>query len=74
MAVTGADGTYDEAIQFQCLERGGKRIFEGINFLSRSPTMSSAELDAMHARATKAGLDPYGASPSQVPRVDSTRV
>ena len=62
------DGKYTEAIQFQCLERGGVRIFEGINFLSRSPTMSSAELDAMHARATRAGLDPYGASPSQVLR------
>ena len=44
-------GGYSEAIQFQCLERGGVRIFEGINFLTRSPTMSAERLAAMHARA-----------------------
>lgn len=59
-------GEYTEAIQFQCLERGGVRVFEGINFLSRKPQMSGAELDEMHARAKKAGMFPYGASPEQM--------
>ena len=66
MATTGADGKYDEAIQFQCLERGGVRIFEGINFLSRAPAMSDAELAAMHGRAKAAGMDPYGSAPEQM--------
>lgn len=62
-----ADGSrYEEAIQFQCLERGGVRVFEGINFLSRSPTLSPERLAAMHARATAAGMDPYGSSPDQM--------
>ena len=61
-----ADGNYDEAIQFQCLERGGVRIFEGINFLSRSPTMSDAQTSAMFARAAAAGMAPYGATPEQM--------
>ena len=29
-------GEYTEAIQFQCLERGGVRIFEGINFIAHA--------------------------------------
>ena len=61
-----ASGAYSEAIQFQCLERGGVRIFEGINFLSRSPTMAPAQLDAMFARAAAAGMAPYGATPEQM--------
>ena len=60
------DGKYTEAIQFQCLERGGVRIFEGINFLSRAPAMSDAELAAMHGRAKAAGMDPYGSDPEQM--------
>ena len=62
-------GEYREAIQFQCLERGGVRVFEGINFMSRSPTMTDEELTAMHSRAEKAGMYPYGASPDQMHRV-----
>ena len=61
-----ADGEYTEAIQFQCLERGGVRIFEGINFLSREPQMSADRLDAMFSRAEAAGMAPYGAAPSQM--------
>jgi hypothetical protein len=59
-------GEYTEAIQFQCLERGGVRVFEGINFMSRKPEMSDTELTAMHARAKKAGMYKYGASPEQM--------
>jgi len=59
-------GEYKEAIQFQCLERGGVRVFEGINFMSRNPTMTDAELTAMHKRAEAAGMYPYGASPEQM--------
>jgi len=59
-------GEYTEAIQFQCLERGGVRVFEGINFLNRKPEMTDAEMTAMHARAKKAGMYPYGASPEQM--------
>mmetsp|Transcript_10295 Transcript_10295/g.24687 ORF Transcript_10295/g.24687 Transcript_10295/m.24687 type:complete len:981 (+) Transcript_10295:67-3009(+) len=59
-------GEYTEAIQFQCLQRGGVRVFEGINFMSRNPTMSDSEMAAMHARAEKAGMYPYGASPEQM--------
>ena len=59
-------GEYTEAIQFQCLERGGVRVFEGINFLTRSPDMSQGRLDAMFARAKAAGMYPYGASPEQI--------
>ena len=60
------EGKYTEAIQFQCLERGGVRIFEGINFLSREPAMSPAATSAMYARAAKAGMAPYGATPEQM--------
>jgi hypothetical protein len=59
-------GEYTEAIQFQCLERGGVRVFEGINFMSRKPVMSDAELKAMHARAADAGMNKYGASEEQM--------
>lgn len=59
-------GEYTEAIQFQCLERGGVRVFEGINFMSRKPQMTEQELTAMHARAEQAGMYPYGASPEQM--------
>jgi len=62
-------GEYKEAIQFQCLERGGVRVFEGINFMSRNPTMTEDELGAMHKRAEEAGMYPYGASPEQMHRV-----
>ena len=62
----GDDGSYQEAIQFQCLERGGVRIFEGINFLSRSPTMSDASMQAMLQRAKAAGMAPYGATAEQM--------
>jgi len=68
-----AEGRYTESIQFQCLERGGVRIFEGINFLSRSPTMSDEARAAMFARASTAGMAPYGATPEQmhvVPHAD----
>jgi len=59
-------GDYTEAIQFQCLERGGVRVFEGINFMSRVPVMTDEELAAMHQRAQAAGMYPYGASPEQM--------
>lgn len=52
-----SEGNYKEAIQFQCLERGGVRVFEGINFMSRNEVMEEAELDAMHARAAAAGME-----------------
>jgi hypothetical protein len=51
-------GEYTEAIQFQCLDRGGVRVFEGINFMSRKPEMTDTEMAAMHARAEKAGMYP----------------
>ena len=60
------DGKYTEAIQFQCLERGGVRIFEGINFLSRAPTISYSSLGGMYDRAATAGIAPYGATPEQM--------
>jgi len=62
-------GEYREAIQFQCLERGGVRVFEGINFMSRSPEMTDGELKAMHARAAAAGMEPYGSGEEQMHRV-----
>lgn len=63
-------GEYKEAIQFQCLERGGVRVFEGINFMSRAPTMTNDEMAAMHKRAELAGMYPYGASPEQMHTVE----
>lgn len=62
-------GEYKEAIQFQCLERGGVRVFEGINFMSRNPEMTEQELNEMHKRAEKAGMYQYGASPEQMHKV-----
>lgn len=59
-------GEYTEAIQFQCLERGGVRVFEGINFMSRNPTMTDEEMKGMHQRAKAAGMYPYGASEDQM--------
>mmetsp|Transcript_52 Transcript_52/g.247 ORF Transcript_52/g.247 Transcript_52/m.247 type:complete len:999 (+) Transcript_52:77-3073(+) len=59
-------GEYTESIQFQCLERGGVRVFEGINFMSRNPTMTDDEVAAMHSRAEQAGMYAYGASPEQM--------
>mmetsp|Transcript_16373 Transcript_16373/g.32944 ORF Transcript_16373/g.32944 Transcript_16373/m.32944 type:complete len:1012 (-) Transcript_16373:229-3264(-) len=59
-------GEYTEAIQFQCLERGGVRVFEGINFMSRNPIMTDEEMRAMHQRAKNAGMYPYGASEDQM--------
>ena len=61
-----SEGRYTEAIQFQCLERGGVRIFEGINFLSRSPEMTDGTRKAMFERAAQAGMAPYGATPEQM--------
>uniref|UniRef100_A0A7S1J7N7 Uncharacterized protein n=1 Tax=Eutreptiella gymnastica TaxID=73025 RepID=A0A7S1J7N7_9EUGL len=66
------DGQYTEAIQFQCLERGGVRVFEGINFLSRKPFLTDEEMEGMHLRAKKAGMYPYGASPEQMHYVEHT--
>ena len=66
----GPSGDYEEAIQFQCLERGGVRVFEGINFLSRSETMTDEQLTAMHDRAATAGLEKYGSDPKQMHRVE----
>ena len=63
-------GEYTEAIQFQCLERGGVRVFEGINFMSRNPVMTETELKNMHARAKQAGMYPYGASEEQMHLVE----
>ena len=57
---------YTEAIQFQCLERGGVRVFKGINFMSRNPVMTEEELTAMHQRAKAGGMYPYGAAPEQM--------
>jgi hypothetical protein len=37
--------------------------------MSRNPEMSNTELDAMHQRAEKAGMYPYGANPEQMHRV-----
>lgn len=65
-----ATGEYTEAIQFQCLERGGVRVFEGINFMSRNPIMTEGELKDMHGRAEKAGMNPFGASEDQMHTVD----
>jgi hypothetical protein len=59
-------GEYTEAIQFQCLERGGVRVFEGINFMSRNPVMTEQEMKEMHQRARAAGMYPYGASEEQM--------
>jgi hypothetical protein len=69
----GAGGDLQELIQFQCIEVGGVRLYEGIDFMSRSPEMSEEALQAMHQRAHDAGLDPYGAAPEQMHRIERTR-
>ena len=61
-----AQGNYQDAIQFQCLESGGVRVFEGINFLSRDREISPARLQGFFDRAAKAGMAPYGARPDQM--------
>ena len=66
------EGEYTEAIQFQCLGRGGVRIFEGINYLTRDREISPERLAAMHQRAKAAGLAPYGATPEQMHVVEHT--
>ena len=38
--------------------------------MSRSPVMSEDEMTAMHKRAEKAGMFPYGASPEQMHLVE----
>ena len=53
-----AQGNYQDAIQFQCLESGGVRVFEGINFLSRDREISPARLQGFFDRAAKAGMAP----------------
>ncbi|GMH48446.1 hypothetical protein TrVE_jg5722 [Triparma verrucosa] len=65
-----SDGNYKEAIQFQCLERGGVRVFEGINFMSRNEVMTDEEMSAMHARAAEAGMEKYGSAPEQMHTVE----
>jgi hypothetical protein len=67
-------GEYTEAIQFQCLERGGVRVFEGINFLSRSPELTEKQLQDMHERAAAAGMNAYGASMDQMHHVERRQV
>ena len=64
--VPDGKGGYAEAIQFQCLEAGGVRVFEGINFLSRDRELAPGALDGFFARAGKAGLAKYGAVPEQM--------
>jgi hypothetical protein len=68
--VEKSTGDYKELIQFQCIEVGGVRLYEGVDFMSRSPVMTDDELDAMHERAKKAGLFFYGASPEQMLRIE----
>lgn len=45
-------------------------MFEGINFMSRNEVMTEGEMRAMHERATRAGMDPYGSSPEQMHNVE----
>jgi len=61
-----AAGEYTEAIQFQCLDAGGVRVFEGINFMSRDRTIDAPTLARFFDRAEAAGLAPYGARPDQM--------
>ena len=61
-----AQGNYAEAIQFQCLEAGGVRVFEGINFLSRDRDVSPERLQGFFDRAQAAGLAKYGAVKDQM--------
>jgi hypothetical protein len=59
---------YQELVQFQCIQVGGIRLYEGVDFMSRSPTMTEEQLERMHQRA--AVLNPYGASPEQMHRIE----
>ena len=62
-----AEGTgYSEAIQFQCLEVGGVRVFEGINLMSRNEVMTPEEKSGMEERVEQAGLGKYGGTGEQV--------
>lgn len=61
-----AQGNYQDAIQFQCLDSGGVRVFEGINFLSRDRDISPERLQGFFDRAARAGMEPYGARPDQM--------
>jgi hypothetical protein len=63
---------YQELVQFQCIEVGGVRLYEGIDFMSRSPTMTDAQLDAMHQRVLQ--INPYGASTEQMHRIQQRQV
>ena len=71
--VSQPNAQYDELIQFQCIEVGGVRLYEGIDFMSRQPTLNDNQLDAMHVRAKNVGLDPYGANPEQMHRIERRR-
>ena len=59
---------YQELIQFQCIEVGGVRLYEGVDFMSRSPIITDPQLEAMQQRAK--ALYPYGAAPEQMHRID----
>ena len=61
---------YDELIQFQCIEVGGVRLYEGIDFMSREPILNDMEIEDMHRRAKNVGLNAYGASPEQMHRIE----
>ena len=67
-AGSGSDNRYQELIKFQCIEVGGVRLYEGVDFMSRSPTMTDQQLEAMHQRAK--ALNRYGAAPEQMHRID----
>lgn len=54
--------SYDRAIQYQCkIDQFGKRIFTGINFLSRTHFNSATErkqvIDEMTNAASQAGIE-----------------
>ena len=52
---------YTESIQFQCLERGGVRVFEGINFMSRAfPSGGRRDVSVW----SKSRTDAYSGTPS----------
>ena len=47
---------YDAAIQFQCQEDETGILFTGLNFLTKSPTVSDEQLDRMFQSAIDLGL------------------
>ncbi|KAG5186675.1 hypothetical protein JKP88DRAFT_207382 [Tribonema minus] len=63
---------YGKAIQMQCVEVMGRRAFVGINFLSRTPVTSDAELAEMWERAERLGIARYGGNRAEMERVDHT--